>query len=434
MNSINITKSIPVVGKYDVVVCGGGPSGWVAATAAARSGRRTALIERFGFLGGAQTACFVVPISGFFKNGERVVGGIAWEYVERLIADGAAQVEMPKGHVSVDTEYCKLESQRMVLEAGVDMYTNSYISGAVREGSRISAVYFENKNGTEALEGSYFVDATGDGDLCAAAGVPMIVPTSPQPLSFCFELSGVDVTTPLLRDCIHHNGYGGKPSCNAVIHDYLDSLYREGKAPMFGGPWFNTLLNGDRLIVNVTRNPASVLDNRAYAKAECAMREDIFRIVEILREKFPEFRNCVISGTPANAGVREGRHLIGLHCLTGDEVLSAVNFPDSIARVSHPMDVHRITDTEQTLVQLAKAGYVPYRSLVSADCDNLTVGGRIFSADDMAHATARVQATAMAIGEAAGRAAALCAADGTPVQQLDTELLRRTLLENGAVL
>ncbi len=434
MNSISVSKNIPIVGKYDVVVCGGGPSGWVAAVAAARSGKRTAVIERFGFFGGAQTAGYVVPISGFFKNGERVVGGIAWEYVERLIADGAAQVEMPKGHVSVDTEYCKLEAQRMVLEAGVDIYTNSYISGAVRDGSRISAVYFENKNGAEALSGSYFVDATGDGDLCAAAGVPMVVPASAQPLSFCFELSGVDVTTPLLRDSIHHNGYGGKPSCNAVIHEYLDALYREGKAPMFGGPWFNTLMNGDRLAVNITRNPASVLDNRAYSRAECQMREDIFRLVELLREKFPEFKNCVISSTPTCAGVREGRHLMGLHCLTGDEVLSAVNFPDSIARVSHPMDVHRITDTEQTLVQLSRAGYVPYRSLVSADCDNLTVAGRIFSADDMAHATARVQATAMAIGEAAGRAAALCAESGIAVQKLDTGLLRSTLLACGGIL
>ena len=98
--SVEITRQAPVAGHYQVVVCGGGPAGLTAAISAARAGRRTALIERLGFLGGSATAGLVVPMSGFFFQGQRVVGGIAWELASRLIAQGAAQVEMPKGHIS----------------------------------------------------------------------------------------------------------------------------------------------------------------------------------------------------------------------------------------------------------------------------------------------------------------------------------------------
>ncbi|MBO7176459.1 MAG: FAD-dependent oxidoreductase, partial [Clostridia bacterium] len=101
MNTITLTKHIPVRADYDCIVCGGGCAGFVAAISAARAGLRVALVERYGFLGGTATAGYVVPISGFYFKGERVVGGIAWEFVHRLEEQGAALVELPKGHVSV---------------------------------------------------------------------------------------------------------------------------------------------------------------------------------------------------------------------------------------------------------------------------------------------------------------------------------------------
>ena len=115
-------KTGGVAPVYDTVVCGGGPSGWIAAISAAREGEKVALIERFGFFGGAATANFVVPISGFYKNGQRVIGGIAWEFIEKLLEEKAALIELPKGHISVNTEYYKLIAQRMVLASGVHVY------------------------------------------------------------------------------------------------------------------------------------------------------------------------------------------------------------------------------------------------------------------------------------------------------------------------
>ena len=388
---------------YDVVVCGGGPAGLFAATAAARQGMKTALVERFGFFGGAATASLVVPISGFFKNGERVVTGLPWAFIERLRALGAAQIEMPKGHISVDPEYYKLIAQRMVLEAGVKPWTNCLLSGAEVSAGHILAVTLCAKGTSVRLQGKVFIDATGDGDLCSLAEIPTDVSPSPQPLSLCFELINVDVTTPLLRDCIHHNGLGGKPSCNQEIRAYLEAQ----AATPFGGPWFNTLLKGDRLAVNMTRYTGDTLDPQAMTQAECRLREDMFALIELLRSRYPEFAHCALSCSAVSAGAREGRHLRGLYRLTGDDVMAGARFDDTAARCAHIIDIHDPHRTTQTIETPPRAADIPYRAMVSPASDNLIAAGRLISADARAHASLRVQGTCMSLGQSAGLADAM---------------------------
>jgi flavin-dependent dehydrogenase len=172
MNQITIAKTVPVVGEYDVVVCGGGPAGFVAAVAAAREGASVALVERFGFLGGMATAGLVAPLSVFTYNQELVIGGIPWEFIDRLVQMGGGYVEHPLGNVAFDPELYKLCMQRMAEEAGIALYMNSYLSGCVvSESGEIQQVIIENKNGTEALAARTFIDATGDADLAYMAGV-----------------------------------------------------------------------------------------------------------------------------------------------------------------------------------------------------------------------------------------------------------------------
>lgn len=127
--------------------------------------------------------------------------------------------------------------------------------------------------------------------------------------------------------------------------------------------------------------------------AEFQMREDMFRLLDILKNKYPEFKNCSISASAVNAGIREGRHLVGVHTLTGDEIMRAEHFEDSVARNAHPIDMHCADGSSQVLQELSEAGYIPYRSLISPEADNVIVCGRAISADDAAHASIRVQAT-----------------------------------------
>ena len=153
MQTILSQREVPVIGHYHTVVCGGGAAGWAAAVASARQGKKTALIEKFSFLGGTATAGLVVPLSGCYHKEKRVVGGLCWEFIQEMEKLGAAQIELPKGHVSFDPEVYKLIAWRMVRDAGVDIYSNCYITGCQADGRRITHVIMDSKNGAEALAG-----------------------------------------------------------------------------------------------------------------------------------------------------------------------------------------------------------------------------------------------------------------------------------------
>ena len=434
MKELNFVKKVPLVGDYDVVVVGGGPAGFVAAISAARMGCRTALVERFGFLGGTASGGLVVPISGFYHKEKRVIGSIPWEFIRRMEEQGGAQVEMPKGHISVNIELYKLIAQRMVLEAGVKLYTNAVLSHCDCSDGQVRYVCIESKNGTEALAARCFIDATGDADLCHMAAVPMQKPGEMQPLSLCFVLEGVDVTTPLLRDSIHHDGKGGKPSANAPIREYLLECVQQGKLRQFGGPWFNTLVLGGGIAVNVTRSAGDGAARESMTRAELQLREDMFTIVSLLKEKYPEFQNCSIVSSGINAGIRETRRIQGLYTLTGEDLRQDKDVSCPVARCTHPMDIHKAASSQQTLERLQQAACVPHTALIPQGITNLIAAGRCISADREALASLRVQGTLMSVGEGAGILAALACREDCNVADVPEDALRRELQTRQLVL
>lgn len=433
MRSVKIERDIKVIADYDTVVCGGGPAGWIAAVSSARAGKKTALIERFGFIGGTATAGYVVPISGFFFKEKRVVGGIAWEFVKELEKLDAAMVEYPKGHVSVNPEYYKLVARRMLVEAGVDLYMNSYLSDCIKCGKKVSHVIISSKNGLEAIGAECFIDATGDGDLFNMAGGKMLAKNDElQPMSMCFVITNVDTTTDLLKNCIHHDGKHGN-SLNKVIHEYLVKRGAIENVPQFGGPWFNVLLKGDSLAVNITRAEADATDRDAYSKAEEKLHNDMFILIELLREGFEEFKNAEIVVSGINAGVRETRNIKGVYTLTNEDFAKSLEYACPVAQCAHPMDIHKAKDDEQELIYLEKNSYIPYETMVSYDLDNVIAAGRCISAEKNPYASLRVQATLMCIGECAGLAAAIAVESGSSVRSIDTDQLNKMINERGCI-
>lgn len=431
MNTILQSREIPVIGEYDVVVCGGGPAGWIAAVAAARGGARTALVEQNGYVGGMATAGLVLPISVFTYNGELICGGIPWEFVRRMEALNGAQVEHPLGNVAHDPEVYKLVAQRMLLEAGVTLHLHATYSGCVEEHGRITAITMETRSGPKALKGKVFLDATGDGALCMDAHVPMQHGDLPlQPASLIFCLGGVD-TDKLGVD--HHNKQGVN-----MHHEGLQAALRElaktEDIPNFGGPWFCHILKPGFTLVNATRTWADMCDHQSATEAECRLREDALRLTELLKRLAPEFQNCYLAYTADTAGTRETRHISGVHILTGEEYVNRVHFDDAIARSAHPIDIHSAADSHQRCTFLPDPAFIPYRSLIVPGYDNLLVPSRCLSADQIASASIRVQAPIMCLGQAAGFAAAMSVHNQQSVHEIDIARLQQQLRELGVLI
>lgn len=426
---IIVEREVPVIADYDVVVCGGGPSGFIAAIAAARGGAKTALIERYGFLGGMATASLVAPISVFNYNERRVIDGIPWEFIERLIEIDGAREEKPIGNITFSPEKYKLIAQRMVLEAGVSLYFHSYLTGCKKSDNRITHIIMDNKNGPEAITAKYFIDCTGDADLSQMAGVPMQpMRTELQPATLIFMLGGVDTDSlPMIRHSRQGVNYH-----DINMRQILEDIGKHSELPLFGGPWYCGVMDHGMVLVNMTRKYANMADNRQASAAECDLRENVFQFFEILKASVPAFKNAYLIMTAPQTGTRETRRIKGVYTLEGEEYIEARNFPDAISRGCHPVDIHSSGSTNQRCEFLKDAAFVPYRCLIAADFPNLIVGGRAFSADGISSASVRVQASVMGLGQAAGAAAALCVQDKVDVSEVDIQKLRDTLVSYGA--
>lgn len=433
--AITLNKEVPVVGKYDVVVCGGGPAGFIAAIASSREGAKTAIVEQYGFLGGMATAGLVNPLSVFTYNNEKVIGGIPWEFIERLQGMGGALIEKPLGNVAFEPELYKLCCQRMMIEAGVDMYMHSYISGCVCNGTSVSHIVIENKNGSEALESNIFIDCTGDADLAAMAGVPMQHDRDNplQPLSTYFVLGGVDTESPIIKEAMHHNKQGVNCHCMPVREKLL-ALRESLGIPEFGGPWFCTTLQPGVVTVNMTRTSGNACDNRDFTRAESELREDVFKMAQILKENFEEFKDSYVTHVAVHAGIRETRRIKGVYTITGEEYLNAYRYQDTVSRGAHPIDIHVARGATQNVTFLKTPAFVPYRALIAENYPNLIVAGRSISADKTAFASLRVQASCMGMGQAAGVAAAICAKAKCNVQGANIDVLTEKLRLLGAAI
>jgi len=415
-----------------VIVVGGGPAGCMAAIAAARSGCSTALVERMSFLGGMATGGLVMPVSEFNKNGRRVIGGIAWETMERLAEMGAADLSYPIGNVPFDPEAYKYVLQQMIQEAGVALYLNTMLTGCMRQGTLLTHALCTSLQGSFALEGKCFIDATGDALLCGFADTPFQpVPSAQecQPATLCFRLGGVD--TAHLENI--HLSHPNTRYFNSRVRSVLEELRHEQPVPNFGGPWFCWTMREGVVNVNITRAALDSADPLQASQAACQLRSDAFRFTELLRRHVNEFRDCYLMETAALVGCRESRRIAGLHVLTGSELLSGNPFPDAIACSAHPVDIHVAANSSQQVTFLEKEGFIPYRSLCIANYPNLLAAGRCISADRVAFASTRVQAPCMATGQAAGTAAAISLKMGVAVYDVNIAALRHQLALQGSL-
>ena len=445
---------------WHVIVCGGGLAGVCAATAAARNGARTLLVERDGCLGGTMTNGLVGPMMCFHSPERQVIGGLAQEVVDRLQAMGASP-----GHILDTSDYChtitpfdaealKLVCQRMVLEAGAKTLYHALVTGVVVSGEALTGIEVTHKAGRETLTADIIVDATGDADVAWLAGAPCEVgrPSDGrvQPVSLMFKLSHVDNAALQAYTAAHPaeanlsdrqaEAYLAQPlNKNAGFREKLKRYIDEGRIPLDreGILFFNTVYE-DEVIVNTSRvSGVDVLDPWALSEAENLGREQVFGLYEFFKNEMPGFARARLAAVGQRIGIRESRRIVGEYVLTAEDIMSQRRFPDVVAQSAYPIDIHPLVPHEKEAVVWQYGGEtydIPYRCLVPLGVDQLLVAGRSISTTREAQGSARVSPTCMAFGQAAGTAAAMAIDQECPPRQIDTGELVRVLAEQGAML
>ena len=431
MNVLKRNMEVPIKDEFDVVVCGGGVAGFVAAISAARNGAKTALVEQYGFLGGTATAGMVSPIAEYRKAGKPIIKGIPWEFAEKLIDADMALNDLSKDYLLFDQEYYKLIAQQMVVEAGVTLFLHTYVTGIEIQEGHISHVYIVNKSGNAALGAKIVIDCTGDADVAYEAGVPMLNDgDSIQPMTLWLKLGGVDTAAIEAADRANKS----KRRQIWPIHEKLNELRNEKFVPQFGGPWVFSTFHDGIVNINITRVSANAADGDDLTRAEVTLHNDAYTLIQLLKENFAAFKECFILQSATAAGARESRRIKGVYTVPVEELLERKHYEDSIAMGGHCIDVHRAESSEQDVQFLTEPYYIPYRCMITNEVDNLLVAGRCVSAYKEAQATMRVQGPCMAEGQAAGCAAAMCALDDKKVAEIDVQELRTRLAEQGVIL
>lgn len=376
----------PVVSATDVVVCGGGPAGVSAAIAAARAGATTTLIESHGCLGGVWTAGLLSSL-------------IDWQnkqgFVRELDAELTRRGARTAGH-TYDAEVMKLLLEELCLAARVRIRLHTRVVAAARDGNRVVCAITESKSGREAWAGRVFIDATGDGDLAAQAGCGFDFGRDgqSQPMSLMAVVTGLRAAD--IAPCIYR----------AEEHDLrIDRfLAAIGFEPTYRRPCLFRI-HDDLFAFMANHEPGSGLDAQSVTDATLRARAEIHRVVAALRQRGGPWSGIRLVATGAQIGVREGRRIHGRYCVTVDDVIRGARHDDAVCRVTFPVDIHAGNSFGNERVKHQPYD-IPLRALIAKDANNLLLAGRCISGDFLAHGSYRVTGNAVAMGEAAGVAAA----------------------------
>ena len=380
-------RDIPVRWSADVLVCGGGPAGTAAAVASARQGARTLLLERYGCLGGLATGGLVLVLPAFRQAGEQIIGGIGRELRDRLAAGGEAVVEARGDESFFDPEALKWLSVRVCREAGVQLLHHVWVAGAMVEEGRVRGVVVESKAGRLAVEAQVVVDATGDGDVFAAAGAAF--ETSRQEIGLPFRVAHVDFERWRQADRDDPLGVAQAVRAATAAGGWEGFLHMTPMPTPDGLLWVN---NGLRALDG--------LDPEALTWVETEGREVIRRTIEALRAGVPGFERACLVDTASQVGVRRSRRLRGRYVLSEDDVSSPDRrFEDAVGRGND----YRRDDVAYDL---------PYRALLPREVGGLLTAGRCLSCTDEALEPLREIHVCWVTGQAAGTAAALAAQRG----------------------
>ena len=414
-------RSLPVRYQADVAVIGGGIAGVCAACAAAREGAKVLLVERFAVTGGVMTTGGVGNWSGSTVG----LGEVFEEIQDGLRAFGALEPARQELHGAggqvFNHEMLAVVLQELLLARGVKLLLHTrFVDTQVREDGRIAEAIICGQSGPEAVRAKQWVDCTGEGQVARAAGFETMKGRPDDGLQL-----------PMSMMCFVREM--DEPPEPRVPEGWFERIESAEQLPMT-----SIWPNGPRskaLKIKIPMFDSS--DTEGITAAEVRARRRIMEVLDYYQrvEKKPwRFDHC-----SSIIGIREGQRIVGDYVLSVDDLRAGRTFDDAVARGSFYLDGHKPDDDKRTYLlskeEMAIPPYqIPLRSLIARDGKNLMMAGRCFSADQLALSSARVATTGSMMGQAAGTAAALCAARGCDPRNLDYAEVRNVVEKHGAKL
>ena len=381
------------MGIYDVIVCGAGSAGFCAAVAAARMGAKTALVEKYNTPGGILTVLGNNSIdqfnNPFIQDKKMVITGIGWEFALRLHKEGYARIpdmNAPRENheqygVKVNPVAAAKIMDDMLLESGVELYYGQSVVDARTENGKIESILISTKSGLKELKAKVFIDCTGDGDLAAFAGAEFMA----------------------------GNGQGTFQPGTLRFYPAVDA---EDKILNYGD-------NKNHVRLNTT-------DSDSITQSEIASRKMIFE----------QMKNGtrIMAVAPAVAP-REGRRIVGRSVMNVDDYYNGKVFEDSVCYSYWFVDIHREGQAAYIkYITHDKTPTIRLSSMISKDIDNLMMAGRCVSSDRETNSSLRVKASCMAMGQAAGTAAAIAVREGVDAARVPADMVKQALDESGAII
>lgn len=428
MQTVSYSRQLEVRGSYDVLVAGSGPAGICAAVAAAREGARVALIERYGVVGGNLTTGYVGPILGMVGKGT-----MRDEIVELLgVAENDMIGQTGRAH---DFERAKMLLAQFVNHPNIDVYLQTTVTDVIKHGSAVVGVVVTAGEGQFVLQGAVTVDATGDGLVSYLAGATTEKGREDglmQPVTLEFTISGVDESKGVI--CI--GDVDNVKLGDERFLDYCKRLAEAGELPerLAAVRLHPVVYPGYRQVNTTQVNGVDMTHVEEIFKADLELREQIYTLLDFFHKHLPGYENCHVISSGTTTGVRETRRVIGDYVITAEEMAAGCRFEDVIVhRAEFIVDIHNPAGSGQAEahIQYCDPYDLPYRCFTPKGVENLYTAGRCISGTHRAHASYRVMSICMAMGEAVGTAAAMCAEQGVTPRQLDVKQLQDRLINKG---
>jgi ribulose 1,5-bisphosphate synthetase/thiazole synthase len=441
------SRRTPVLAETEVLVVGSGPAGLAAASAAAREGVTTMLVERYGCFGGVISQVGVEGIAWYRYEGTSDVEGIGIEFEQRAAAMGGSHRRPHSEGERLDAEVFKVVADQLVQEAGIVPLLHCLAVEAVMEGNTIQGVVTESKSGRQAILAERVIDATGDADIAQRAGVPCRKTPKEEMMgvTVIFSCSGVDREglleyvkehPPTYRDWGKHwavettgkednlfSAYLGEPFDRAreegLIPDHLSSL---------GGTWSTLTEAGEATSLNMIYMLGyDCTDVRDLTRAEMEGRRQAMLAIEALRAYQPGFEKAKLRNFGMTLGTRDSRKIVGRYTMTGHDVRNQARFEDAIGIFPEFLDGYGLLILPTT----GRYFQIPYRITVPQGVENLLVAGRCVAGDKISHAALRNMMCCTVTGQGAGVAAAVSIKDGVASSRVDVGRVQRALQGQG---